>query len=78
MRISLIQPADLGGAEFLAWHDMQRGTSSLANSTGMALMLLSSFGNCEHHQNTEYVCTYAIFAQTRTGALLSDTCRQQA
>jgi CelD/BcsL family acetyltransferase involved in cellulose biosynthesis len=31
MRISLIQPAELRGAEFLAWHDMQRGTRSLMN-----------------------------------------------
>jgi len=31
MRISLIQPAELRGAEFMAWHDMQRATSSLMN-----------------------------------------------
>lgn len=31
MRISLIQPAELGGAEIRAWHAMQRGTCSLMN-----------------------------------------------
>jgi CelD/BcsL family acetyltransferase involved in cellulose biosynthesis len=31
MRISLVKPADLGPAEVLAWHAMQRGTRSLLN-----------------------------------------------